>query len=147
MRKIRKGATPNKGFVYFLVGSVQSQMFCKIGFTGGDVAKRARNIGACSPIPLDIFGYVRGNIDLERKFHQTFAPMRMHNEWFAAEFKLHDFVHYLADFGGAQRPATCEELDIAISDVILAKSSSYPAMSDEDYVGSVNMNIWNGYLA
>ena len=147
MSKYHKGATPYNGIVYFLVGSGPHGLICKVGFTGGDVWKRVSQIQACSPLELDIFGYVEGTLDLERKFHETFAPLRLHGEWFAADFKLRDFIYYLSEYGAAKRLTTADELDIAISDVILAKASSYPAMSDEDYMASAIHQIWEAKFA
>ncbi len=143
----RNRGTPYHGIVYFLVGSTRHGLVCKIGFTGGDVWKRVRQIQASSPIELDIFGYVEGTLDLERKFHDTFAPLRLHGEWFDADFKLRDFIYYLSGYGAAKRLTTAEELDIAISDVILAKASSYPEMSDENYLASANHQIWEAEFA
>lgn len=147
MSKFRKGTTPYNGIVYFLVGSGPHGLICKIGFTGGDVWKRVRQIQACSPLELDVFGYVEGTIDLERKFHETFAPLRLHGEWFSAERKLEDFIYYLSGYGAANRLTTQGELDNAISDVILADGAPHPSVCDSAYMQSANHDLWERHFA
>lgn len=147
MSKFRKGTTPQNGTVYFLVAQTGGSLICKIGFTGGDVWERLRQIQGCSPLELDIFGYVAGSLALERRFHETFAPVRLHGEWFHAEGKLYDFVWTLAGYGAANRPTTVEEMLMAVSDVILAEGPPHPSIDADRYAESANSTIWESVFA
>lgn len=147
MSRIRKGSTPNFGFVYFLVAQSGKSLICKIGFTGCDVWKRVRQIQACSPLELDIFGYVPGSVALERRFHGTFAPVRLHGEWFHATGKLYDFLWALSGYGAANRPTTIEEALMAVSDVILAEGPPHPSVDAAQYAASANPEHWEQIFA
>lgn len=133
--------------VYFIGGSLARLEVVKIGFTSGAIASRVASIRTASPIEIEIYGYVEGGRDLERKFHETFAPVRMHGEWFHADGKLWDFIHYLDGYGGAARPTTVDELDCAVHDCIMADCAPHPNWDDDAYLGTANTTPWAGIYA
>ncbi len=134
-----------EGFVYFLCGSVGDDLIVKIGYTRRHPDERHADIQPCSPVCLDFFGYVVGGQDLEKKFHRTFAPRRLHGEWFLADGKLHDFIWYLAGYGAAVRVTTEDELAVAIFDVILSRCAPHPDLDEEKYLASADMSEWEEY--
>lgn len=147
MSKFRKGATPQFGIVYFFVGKTGASLTCKIGFTGGDVWERLRQIQSCSPVELDIFGYFAGSLKLEKMFHETFAPVRLHGEWFHAEGKLEEFIGRLADCGAAKRLTTTDEMLRAVSDIIFAREPLRPWTDASFYESSANPQVWEPIFA
>lgn len=99
------------GFVYFLgcnwgqTGHIR----VKIGYTRYHPETRRDALQPGSPELLDVLCYVRGDIALERKLHETFANCRLHNEWFAPFGLMDRFVRRLmCDGNGARRPTDYE---------------------------------------
>ena len=130
------------GYVYFVVGKSGEDLICKIGYTSRTAHARLNDLQPCSPVPLDIFGYVRGDVALEKKFHRTFEPLRIHGEWFVAEHKLKDFIYYLAGYGAANRLTTQEEMEDAVWDCILADRPPHPDAPAAAYMASADMSEW-----
>lgn len=148
MTQFRKGTTPQNGIVYFFVGKTGDSLTCKIGFTGGDVWERLRQIQASSPVELDIFGYFAGSLKLERRFHETFAPVRLHGEWFHAVGKLEEFIWRLADCGAARRMTTSDEMLQAVSDIIFRDTPMHPwTLNADRYAVSADAGVWEPIFA
>ena len=55
----------------------------KIGFTKS-IKERLKALQAISPVRLKVICFVKGGKLREAAFHQTFAPLRAHGEWFRA---------------------------------------------------------------
>lgn len=69
------------GCVYF-IGSTEVRQV-KIGYTSESYPdSRKRNIQVCSPWPISVIGYCRGNQALERALHVHFDQFRWSGEWF-----------------------------------------------------------------
>ena len=69
------------GCVYF-IGSMDMRQV-KIGYTSeSEPGSRKRNIQVCSPWPMSVIGYCRGNQALERALHAHFDQFRWSGEWF-----------------------------------------------------------------
>lgn len=94
-------------FVYF-IGCQNSagEMRVKIGFTTRNPLARLLDFQPGSPEELDILSYIDGDMALERKLHQTFATVRLHNEWFLATGCLGLLVSRLMNEGGGARRVT-----------------------------------------
>lgn len=56
----------------------------KIGLSG-DPASRLRAVQTTSPVELELLAEIPGSVEMERKFHDWFAPGRLHGEWFSEE--------------------------------------------------------------
>jgi hypothetical protein len=54
----------------------------KIGYTGGKVAARLRDIGAHLETPIGLLGDIPGDISVERQLHAKLASVRLKGEWF-----------------------------------------------------------------
>ncbi len=68
------------GQVYLLWGMGTSSF--KIGFTKGQVARRAFVIQAYSPVPILIQGQFNGTMQDEKDLHFLLNEFRIHGEWF-----------------------------------------------------------------
>lgn len=145
--KFHKGTTPQNGIVYFIATQSGGSIICKIGFTGGNVWERIRQIQACSPLELDLFGYFGGTLRLERRFHETFAPVRLHGEWFHADGKLYDFIWRLSECGGNRRLTTSDEMLIAVSDIILADNPIRSSVDKARWAESAREDAWEEIFA
>lgn len=86
MRKLvhvagRRFGKPVPRHVYF-IGSDYYPGVLKIG-SAFDIELRLRQIQACSPVPLRLFGWIKvGGAALESTLHRHFAARRSHGEWF-----------------------------------------------------------------
>lgn len=64
--------------VYF----IQVGAFVKIGMTSNNVAARLETIRASCPFPAELLLDIPGGPGLEQSFHNEFAHLRHHHEWF-----------------------------------------------------------------
>lgn len=78
--EMRRCVPARLGQVYLIeaVGSGR----CKVGFTSGDVRYRANDLVTGCPFPIQLRGVMLGTRLDERRIHQKFAHLRVHNEWF-----------------------------------------------------------------
>lgn len=134
------------GFVYFIAPEA---MFCrdeeslqrvKIGFTKSNPVERLKNLGCGSPVPLELIGYVDGPIELERAFHDAFAPLRCQGEWFYADLKLRDFLGYFDDRPRPhdERYIDRDKLLVSLCANVFAECAPNPSISDDDYLASAD---------
>lgn len=72
------------GTVYFLaaIAPDHETVAVKIGFSGGDLNERIRNLQTASPFPLDLYSTMPGTKRDERELHKRFADHRLNGEWF-----------------------------------------------------------------
>jgi hypothetical protein len=63
----------------------------KIGITS-DLDRRLLTIRAQSPISVDIFGVMDGNLDVEVRIHERFRHLRRHYEWFTLDDEMRQFI-------------------------------------------------------
>ena len=56
----------------------------KIGVST-NIPARLKSLQCASPVPLDIYGWVRGSHRVESEMHRMFARFRTHGEWFTAD--------------------------------------------------------------
>jgi hypothetical protein len=130
--------------VYFIAATQGDDVRVKIGFTRGEPADRLRSLQCGSPLPLGIYTAFEGDKATERLFHKTFAPLRLHGEWFAMKGKLRDFMICLMDDAMTRRPADWIHVLEAVEIVILADA---PIRDDDDpaeYMASADMSPWEG---
>lgn len=133
----------SKGYVYFITPEavlyrrdLEAPMV-KIGYTKSNPQKRLNVLQAGSPVLLEVHAYLEGGPDLENAFHNAFAELRSHREWFLAEGKLRHFLGYL-ESEGTQKFISREDAITAVHDVILAGCSPHPEVSDEDYLATAD---------
>jgi hypothetical protein len=131
------------GFVYFIGPECmwsrdEQRSLVKIGYTKNDPFQRLHALEAGSPIFLEMYCFIEGSQALEQAFHEAFAELRSHREWFYNERKLRDFLSYLYDPPAKREPVERGRLCDAVHDNIFASSSSHPSMTDEAYLASAN---------
>ena len=71
--------------IYFLLA--RSVGLIKIG-RSIDVRRRIQDICTMSPVPLELIGVVYGTYQKETEYHQRWAGLRRHGEWFEATDEL-----------------------------------------------------------
>lgn len=132
-----------KGFVYFITPEAvfsreESLRVVKIGFTRSSPIARMRDLQCGSPVTLELFAYIEGSIELERAFHEAFAPLRAQGEWFYIDHKLEDFLYYFADYHKREIDRLIPHDDVVSSvfDNVFAKCAPHPSITDEDYLAS-----------
>lgn len=114
----------------------------KIGFTTGDPMHRLRNLQCGSPVKLGIYTAFAGNRAMEKMLHETFAPLRLHGEWFSVKGKLRDFLMCLHDDAMTRRPADPVHVLEAVEVVILADAPIRDEDDPEEYLASANTKPW-----
>lgn len=130
------------GLVYLITCSHGDETRVKIGFTRGEPADRLRNLQCGSPLPLGIYTAFPGTKETERLLHRTFAPLRLHGEWFVMRGKLRDFMLCLLEDAQTRRPADPVHVLEAVEIVILADA---PIRDDDDpaeYMASADASPW-----
>lgn len=80
------------GYVYLIGPTDWRYGRVKIGRTIGAPAARLSALQTGCPFDLQVYGYFRGGVELERVLHATFAPLRERGEWFRLDGKLLDVV-------------------------------------------------------
>lgn len=90
------------GYVYFIApDALLHRSFpdnvVKIGFTTGSVEARRSALQIGSPLPLKVWGYTPGSLELESAFHRSFADVRSHGEWFFAKRQLADLLRIVGE--------------------------------------------------
>ena len=142
------------GFVYFIGPEAlfrrspyNDEVKVKIGFTHNCPLQRLKTLQCGSPVTLDLIAYIDGSQDLERAFHDTFAQMRSHGEWFFVEHKLRDFLAYLYPNDWRQpRYADRAKVAVALYDTVFASRSPYPSVSDEIYLRCTDPSHLEGWF-
>lgn len=130
--KCRTEATT--GYVYFVApeallhrDELDEGTQVKIGFTRGNPLVRLSALQTGSPLPLKLWAYVQGSKELESAFHETFAEMRSHGEWFYVSSKLYDFMGYLGEEPHTGNLITREQMAVAIFDCLIPDRPSHPS--------------------
>jgi hypothetical protein len=131
------------GRVYIIIAQA-NPVCCKIGFTRGNPRDRMRNLQCGSVAPLNLFCDFPGSQQAERVWHDTFAPLRVHGEWFEIKAKLRDFLFYLLDDVENGRAVSGETLCIAVCDVILADEPFHPEQDKDEYLASADTRHFDG---
>lgn len=76
------------GFVYLIGPKDWALNRVKIGFSTGKPIARLKSMQTGCPFPLQVYGFFRGDMAVERLLHATFASLREQGEWFRLEGKL-----------------------------------------------------------
>jgi Meiotically up-regulated gene 113 len=132
------------GFVYFIGGQLSERdARVKIGYTDSKPSVRLKALQTGSPIKLRVLAYLRGDMRLEAKLHETFMPLHLHGEWFSLDQKLHDLVWYLS-YQNPNMDNVNALFKWAVDDVILFSEIPEDHANPEAYLASANMQIWGG---
>lgn len=62
-----------------------------------DAHKRLRGLDLISPFPLELLATIKGNDDLEGRFHRQFLHLHTSGEWFQADRQLTETIAAIAD--------------------------------------------------
>lgn len=121
-----------RGFVYFIAPEAvlhryKSDSGCvvKIGFTTGHPRQRLSNLQTGSPLPLSVWAFTPGSEALERAFHETFAGLRSHGEWFLVYDKLYHLMSLMGEEPHIGRLIQPEQMSVAIRDALLCDEPEY----------------------
>jgi hypothetical protein len=110
----------------------------KIGFTSGCPQRRMNSFQAGSPVPLELLAYTDGTLALERAFHEVFAPLASHREWFFFCDRLSSFLWYL---DAAEPFIPRERLINAISDILWPDSPvPHPSIDEAAWRSSAHVS-------
>lgn len=138
------------GFVYFVAPEAllhrSDDSLVKIGFTNGHPRFRLRNLQCGSPLPLVLWAYVEGGTALERAFHEAFADLRAHGEWFYVADKLRDFLAYLGEEPNIGNLISRERLEVALHDVLFCDWPSHPSIDEGDWLRSCRTEALKPYF-
>lgn len=137
------------GFVYFIGPEAllhRQDTVVKIGYTTGNPRSRLAALQTGSPELLVLWAYTPGGPDLERAFHETFADMRSHGEWFFVQHKLWHFLGYLGSEPNIGNLISPDQLEVAIFDNIFCDVPPGPEVPEEDWVGSVKPERLAGHF-
>ena len=128
----------SKGFVYFILAIEGEAMRCKIGFTTGDPLARMKSLQCGSPVELRLHAYTEVTAkNAEAALHDTFAPLRMHGEWFNVDGKLRDFLCYLRL--EEETPVVSAETFMgACLDIILSDHPPHPSIDRDEYLATAD---------
>lgn len=129
------------GFVYFVAPEAlfhrdEYDALVKIGFTRGNPHARLAALQTGSPVHLKLWAYADGSPELEKAFHNTFAGLRSHGEWFWAHFKFRDFLGYLGHEPNTGNRITKEQLEVAVFDNIFSSHPPYPDTPESEWLAS-----------
>lgn len=133
----------HKGYVYF-IGPEWGQKRIKIGYTRSTIRARLANLQTGSPYPLKLYAYMEGGQDLERVLHDTFAPMRLHGEWFNVAYKLEAFLIY-AENEGADAPMSDATFDAIMGDVIACDDPMHPSVDVGAWIDSADCGVLSSW--
>jgi len=70
--------------IYFITDGT----FIKIGYTGKNVNKRIKQLSTGSSSKLYALGWVKGDKNLEKEWHNKYAYLRKNLEWFKVDDNL-----------------------------------------------------------
>lgn len=105
--------------IYFIKASQSGAI--KIG-TSNDPRGRFAALQTGSPEPLELIGVMPGQMDEEKRLHQTFARFRMHGEWFKGAPELLAEIKQLVR---GHSPSSIQDLvDNTGSDIWLVRGSA-----------------------
>jgi hypothetical protein len=134
---------PKRGFVYFICPEAllhrprgDQGAMVKIGYTGGNPKARLRALQTGSPMYLRVWAYIDGTEELEAAFHNAFAPLRSHGEWFYCEGKLRDFMAYLGEEPNVGLHVGEEALEAAVHDNVFSLHPPHPSVDPEEWLAS-----------
>jgi len=89
-RHFERGSQPKTAWVYFLLSPTINRV--KIGFESGKGARVATHQTSC-PEPLVLLGHVKaGSMADEKEYHEQWAHLRRHGEWFEATEELVQWI-------------------------------------------------------
>lgn len=85
------------GYIYF-IRQLGNPSRYKIGFSV-DVEKRMAAIQTSNPEPLELIGYVKGSMKLEKSAHASLRAWRVNGEWYDDCRAIRRFVNTCLSFG------------------------------------------------
>jgi hypothetical protein len=129
------------GFVYFIAPDAilhrnDGDALVKIGYTRHSPHQRLRALQTGSPVHIKVWAYIRGTEALERAFHDAFAELRSHGEWFFVHYKLYDFLALLGREPHIGKLIENEQVEVALFDSVFQKSVPHPSVPEADYMRS-----------
>jgi len=77
--------------IYFIA---QNNNMIKIGYSK-DIKKRIKSLKTASPYPLLLLGYIEGNMDDEKYYHEKFKKFHMEREWFSVSEESREILNFI----------------------------------------------------
>lgn len=130
-------------YVYF-IGPDWGFKRIKIGYTRSSLRARLAGLQTGCPWPLKVYAYMEGGLDLERVFHETFAPLRLQGEWFQIALKLESFLVWAEDCGDRE-PITDERFRIIMEDVMTNDMPPHPSIDMVDWIDSADTGVLSSW--
>lgn len=141
------------GFVYFITPEAvlhrqpdDEGRVVKIGFTKSRPEKRLSALQTGCPLPLKLWAYCEGTYELERAFHETFAELRLHGEWFMVADKLRGLLGYLGEEPHVGNRISEEQMGVAIFDNVFCDQPPHPSIKEKDWVQSARPECLAGFF-
>ena len=75
--------------IYFIA---QNNNRVKIGYSQ-DIKKRIKSLKTASSYPLLLLGFIEGNRDVEKYYHEKFNKFHIQLEWFSVSREIIDFIN------------------------------------------------------
>ncbi len=144
---------PRRGYVYFICPEAllhreqgDQGARVKIGYTGSNPKERLRALQTGSPLPLQIWAYVDGTEELEAAFHNAFAPLRSHGEWFYCEGKLRDFLAHLGSEPDVGLHISEADLEAAVLSNVFNSEPPHPTIDANDWLRTADPTALAGFF-
>lgn len=142
-----------KGFVYFIAPEAllhrpdydQGKMV-KIGFTRSNPHARLRSLQTGCPLPLKVWAYTHGTVELEQALHRTFAGLRHMGEWFYALDKLGDMMVFLGEEPDVGRLFDEDSFAGIVSDTIFTDHPPHPSVDYATWAASTQPEHLAGFF-
>jgi hypothetical protein len=115
-QEIPKAPAGSRETVYFISSEGQQELV-KIGFTAGSAQERLKALQIGSPVPLQLLHCVETSPGeaqgLEGEFHNRWAELRVHGEWFKVAGDLAEFLALAKLRGPVEALSGPSHLDVA----------------------------------
>lgn len=148
-----RGQRPRRGYVYFICPEAvlhrprgDQGAVVKIGYTSSHPKERMRSLQTGSPMPLVLWAYTDGTEELEAAFHNAFAPVRVHGEWFLCEGKLRDLLGYLGEEPAIGAHISEDALEDAVFDNIFSDMPPHPTVDADEWLASADPAALAGFF-
>lgn len=120
------------GFVYFIGPEEWGIARVKIGYSESGPLNRLSSFQTGSPFPLKLYAYTPGDRGLERALHESFAPLRLHGEWFAMDGKLLALVSAMHHEHFGARATSEREFGECVSEFVCNDETPHPKLYELD---------------
>lgn len=141
------------GYVYFIAPEAllhrpkhDQGRVVKIGFTKSHPSARLAKLQTGCPLPLKLWAYTPGTVELEQALHRTFADLRHLGEWFYALDKLEDLMVFLGEEPHVGHLFDEERFAGVIGDTIFTDHPPHPSIDYRTWSASTQPEHLAGFF-